>query len=494
MGSASISCHSAILLLCIIAMVYLGTPSAIADGQVMLLHPGDLVYKGAFRLPASDDGWTYGCGGLTYYPGGDPGGEGDGYPGSLFGIGNDQRCEITEISIPEPRISAGKRVDDLNTATTLQPFSPVLNVIFTPADDGLPQRADVAYLAAQDGQTSGKLYLTWGEHYQYEQVPSHAWSELDLSHALVQGPWYLSDYENFATDDYLFGIPEIWAAQNTPGLLLATGRFRDGSLGGSGPSLIAFGPWNDGNPPAKNARLTHVKPLLLYGKGYEQEGQDRVMRGYTNADEWTGGAWVTSGNRSAVIFAGTKGRGKFWYGFSNGVVWPDNPPYPEYPPAPHNDRGWWAESFDGAIIFFSPDDLAKVAGGAMAPYAPQPYAELKVDSYLYHVNSPLQKMHVGAVAFDRDRGILYLSEPFADGDQPIIHVFETSGTPPGSTSGMTPVQAPVNPASAPVSGSAPGDGPEEQPGPSEAIRAPGFSAGIAIIAMIAYLVRQRMQQ
>lgn len=426
------------------------TGPATAAGQDTLLQPDDFVYKGAFRLPADNDGWTYGGGGLAYYPQGDTGGGADGYPGSLFGIGNDQRSQVTEVSIPEPVISAAKRLDDLNTAKTIQPFSPVFEGIFTPADDGLPQRADIAYLPAQAGQRSGMLYLTWGEHYQYEQVPSHAMCGLDLADPQVKGPWYLADFENFATNDYLFAIPESWEAQNAPGLLLATGRFRDGSLGGSGPSLFAFSPVDKGSPPAKNSRLTSVKALLLYGKGYEPEGKDRVMRGYTSADEWTGGEWMTAGSRSSVIFAGTKGRGNFWYGFSNGVVWPDNPPYPDYPPPPHNDRGWWAESFEGVIVFFDPDDLAKVAAGTLAPYEPQPYAELKLDPHLWHIASPVQKMHLGDIAFDPGRGFLYVAEPFADGDRPIIHVFSIRDSNIGTVSSSPSIKATATRVSAPA--------------------------------------------
>lgn len=394
MSTVLSSARSAPLILFFLTISVIGS-HAIAAGQGTLLGPGDLVYKGAFRLPAEGDSWAYGGGGLTYYPSGDLGGNADGYPGSLYGIGNDQRSEVTEISIPAPKISSGKNPDDLNMATTLRPFTPIFSELFRPADDGLPQRADISYLPPQAGQNDGHLYMTWGEHYQYEQVPSHAMSGLNLNDPQVAGPWYLADYENFATNDYLFGIPEDWAARNTPGLLLATGRFRDGSLGGSGPALFAFGPWNDGDPPAPRFRLTHVVPLLLYDKGYEQESPGKVMAGYTNADEWTGGEWLTAGEKSAVVFAGTKGRGNFWYGFSNGVVWPDNPPYPEYPAAPHNDRGWWAESFEGVLLFYNPDDLAKVAAGTMAPSEPQPYAELKIDPYLWHISAPeIGRAHV----------------------------------------------------------------------------------------------------
>ncbi|OPY37415.1 MAG: hypothetical protein A4E35_01331 [Methanoregula sp. PtaU1.Bin051] len=221
------------------------------------------------------------------------------------------------------------------------------------------------------------------------------------------------------------------------------------------------------------------------------------MTGYNNADDWSGGEWVTAGDRSAVIFAGTKGRGNFWYGFSNGVVWPDNPPYPEIPPPPHDDRGWWADSFEGVIIFYDPGDLAKVAAGSMAPWEPQPYAEMKVDRYLWHITGPVQKMHVGDVAFDDERGFLYIAEPFADGDQPIIHVFSVRAT--ASATGVRTGQVSDQATPAP-SGSQKGgqtetatvaEIPADQKGVLETTRAPGYGAGLACIGIAAHILRRR---
>jgi hypothetical protein len=60
----------------------------------------------------------------------------------------------------------------------------------------------------------------------------------------------------------------------------------------------------------------------------------------------------------------------------------------------------------------------------MEPYDPQPYATLQIDEYLYHVDSAQQWHHVGAVGFDRERGLLYVLEPLADGDKSLIHVWE----------------------------------------------------------------------
>jgi hypothetical protein len=127
-----------------------------------------------------------------------------------------------------------------------------------------------------------------------------------------------------------------------------------------------------------------------------------------------------------VVFVGTKGLGDCWYGFANGVVWPDEPPYPPIPDPPYDERGWWSTGFEGQIIFYDPAELAAVARGELEPYEPQPYAALQFDEYLYHIGSTQHKHHVGAASFDRERGLLYVFEPLADGDKSLIHVWEVA--------------------------------------------------------------------
>ena len=104
------------------------------------------------------------------------------------------------------------------------------------------------------------------------------------------------------------------------------------------PTLVAFGPWNEGNPPKPNAQLKGV--VLLKYSDITAEQQHK-MKDYQHSDDWSGAAWLKSGNRSAVVFVGTKGQGKCWYGFANGVVWPEGGPYPPVPPYPNDQRGWW---------------------------------------------------------------------------------------------------------------------------------------------------------
>lgn len=396
-------------------------PAAAQSQTTTLLQPDNFEYLGAFRLPADPEGmgWEYGGGAMTYYPEGDALGPDDGFVGSLLATGHDWYTYVGEISIPTPVISADKNVEDLPVATTLQEFQDIRGGLFDFLDFEIP-RVGLEYLPAQGDQETGKLYFAWGQHYQEDgQVVSHGWAELDLANPQTAGAWYLGDYSNYSTNDYIFAIPSEWAAINTPEMSLATGRHRDGGWSGQGPSLFAYGVPSD--PPPAETQLEAV-PLLLYGSTLDG-GSPNTMTDYHYSDEWMGGAWLTAGEKSAVIFVGTKGVGEYWYGFANGVVWPDEPPFPEIPPYPNDDRGWWSTSFEGQFIFYNPDDFAAVANGEMETYEPQPYAILNVDEVLFNIQSEQQKFHLGAAAFDRERGYLYVFELFADEDRPIVHVW-----------------------------------------------------------------------
>lgn len=385
-----------------------------------LIQPSDLTYLGAFRLPGDapeEIGWKWSGEALAYYPDGDPGGPDDGFPGSLFGTGHNWNQYVSEISIPVPVVSPGKNLEELNTAITLQPFRDIRGGLI---DWPLEQpRVGLEYLPPQGEQDSGKLYFCWAQHLDEGAAnPSHGWTELDLSNPRPAGLWCIGEYWNYVTTDYMFAIPQEWADAYTPGMQLATGRYRDGGQGSLGPSLFAIGPWNEGDPPAPGATLPAVL-LLLYGNVYEEDSP--AMDGYAHSDHWSDGAWLTAGDESAVVFVGTKGLGETWYGCPDGTVWPEEPPYP--PECP--DRGWWSERFAAQIIFYDPADLAAVAQGAMASGEPQPYAVLEIEDVLYNDDFVLLN-HLGAAAFDRERGLLYVLEPLADEDRSIVHVWQVA--------------------------------------------------------------------
>ena len=148
------------------------------------------------------------------------------------------------------------------------------------------------------------------------------------------------------------------------------------------------------------------------------------MNNYHHSDEWIGGAWIKADDKKGVIFAGTKGTGDCWYGFANGVVWPDEPPYPEVPAPPNDDRGWWSSGFTGQLLFYNPKKLKKVAAGELKAWAPQPYATMDIDEFMYNVTSNQQKRHVSSVAFNQKKDRLFIMEYLADDDKPIVHVWK----------------------------------------------------------------------
>jgi hypothetical protein len=400
-------------------------PSAGAGADATArLAPDALVYRGAFRLPgpSGESNWGWAGDGMAYRPDGDPDGPDDGYPGSLFGFGHDHQHHVSEITIPAPVVSQAKNVAELPTAKTLQPFADVRGGHFT--DYEIP-RADLAYLPPQGEQTRPKLYFCFGQHmHETFKGPSHCWCEVDLAGPKTAGPWRIAGLEEYVTADYLFPLPPAWADAHTGGRRLATGRFRDGGQGSMGPALFAIAPWQHGNPPPEGTEVKAVT-LLRYSSVYDPPDARHTVRDYHHSDEWAGAAWLTNGSRAAVVFTGTKGQGKCWYGFANGVVWPEEGPWPEVPPHPYDQRGWWSERFVRQMLMYDPADLAKVAAGTMKPHEPQPYAVVDLDPFLFSIKGKQDLYKVAACAADQQRGRLYVFERNAEeDDRALVHVWE----------------------------------------------------------------------
>lgn len=454
-----------------------------------LLGPGHLTYRGAFRLPDlgqnAPRNYAWGGKALAYFPDGDPAGT-DAFPGSLFVAGNDaeepwsqtRASFVGEVSIPAPVIS--KTMTDLPVATAL-------GDLFDLRANG-PYRSDIffelpklglLYLPPQGAQAAGTLYQTWGQHIEDENAPSSCGASPDpscvppiaartlgaggaLAAGTTQGPWWVANASLYSINDYLFEIPQPFADAHLAGRRIAAGRFRDGGQGGLGPVIYAIGPWLEGNPPAPGATLGSTA-LLRYG----DVGDDsRRLTGYHHADEWAGGAWLTAGSRSAVIFAGAKAVGpQCWYGWQRcpcGVipcVEPEDIGGPGCFEADGSrcrlqaanycscsaqscssdcfgERGWWTQHWEAQIIFYDPAELARVAAGELEPHQPQPYACLSIADRLLlslppgvetsYGSGPQRRYQLGGVAYDRQRNLLYVTEQLADPDteMPVVHVFQ----------------------------------------------------------------------
>lgn len=431
-----------------------------AQSTGALIDPHDLEYLGAFRLPEGRERpftFEYGGSAMTFRPDGDSSGEQDGFPGSLFITGHDRMAygelldgsQVAEVSIPAPRRS--KDLSALNRAIFLQDFQDVARGFFANLDE-IP-RIGMQFLDTPE--TGPKIHLAWGQHLQEADEPSHAWFDPDLSEARLQGEWHIGNQPVYAVNGYLFEIPDEWAEQ-LGGRRLATGRFRDGGWAGMGPALFAYRPWQvDGSPPAPGTRLEEIV-LLRYASSRDTDHIESCLQGYQHPDEWEGGAWLMHGERSAVLFAGTKSVGeKYWYGYANplGTHLPcvdeamvglftvcrlaDGAPCPEqdlHECAGHNDyRGWWSTRFQAQLIFYNPNDLVNFSLTEAQGEYPQPYAVLDIDEVLLFNPDDVEldligrgdqrRFRIGEAAFDRTHGLLYILELFADGAQPVVHVW-----------------------------------------------------------------------
>jgi hypothetical protein len=278
----------------------------------------------------------------------------------------------------------------------------------------------------------------------------------------MQGTWFIGNQSLYSVNGYLFEIPTSWADEHIGGRMLGTGRYRDGGWSGMGPALFAYRPWIDAaGTPASPGTYLDETTLLLYESSQNTASFERCLDGYQHADEWEGGAWITtSSGKSAVLFAGTKSNGtKHWYGYVN-------PAGPQHPCVDHHVtdfvtcrladgsscppedfagccddaqgtcisyRGWWSTRFDAELILYDPADLAQVAAGEINSWESQPYTVVDVDEVLFlnpagiepaMLGTGVQRRNrIGAVAYDANNDLLYVLELFADEAKPVVHVW-----------------------------------------------------------------------
>jgi len=252
----------------------------------------------------------------------------------------------------------------------------------------------------------------------YDQ-DSLGWSSLDMSGA--QGVWHIgarpsSDdlFHNSKTSNYLFQAPPSFASANLAGKWLIAGKHREaGAFGGSqGPTLYALAPWEDGNPPTSGQNLDALA-LLYYPEIYAcvDDPAECHFPDYRPADDWGGGAWVQSAGASAILIFGRKGLGGSCYGTPEECG--GDPCRPS--------KGYHAYPYRPQILFYDPEELKAVLAGTKEPWEVLPY----------EIYSPADKMiggacaALGAAAYDRERGLLYVAEREAGPDgETVIHVWQ----------------------------------------------------------------------
>jgi hypothetical protein len=446
----------------------LGSSLSHIDVMADRLYPSDLTYLGAFLVPQTD---AYagmaaidGPSSLSYRPDGDPTGNGDGFPGSLFLSNHDF---VAEIKIPAPVKSTN--FSSLNTAQQIQATSGI--AVNSGANDRF---GAVAYMPAKGAQTSAKLYWSSFEYYNVagRDYPCIGWSEINLAAANSKGSWHVgppasdwnSPYHGMKCGDYLIPIDQAWADQYTGGKSLLVGRYREaGAAGGSmGPVLTAIAPWKDGNPPANGSNLSAL-PLMSFNSISSSSGTNwmefRLLNDpdytyYSAGDHWHGGAWVARGNKKAIILVGRHATysgaplcpaGQAGGGCGGGVG-TNTPPYCygdggmdcPWGIAVTNSHGYHTGPYRPRFIFIDPDDLALVAQGSRTPTSIDAYYSFDPSVSWPWADSDNYNDVAGA-AYDSVNGYFYVAQANAyrpgggsNTPWPVIHVYKVNDSGAGS--------------------------------------------------------------
>jgi len=257
-------------------------------------------------------------------------------------------------------------------------------------------------------QTSGKLYWCFFNYYNVsnKNLAGHGWSDLTLSDPKAQGTWHVGPFKdpNFGSkrlNNYMFEIPEKWAKTYVGGKRLACGDGDGCGSGGvsHGPSICAYGPWQDGDPPRDNAELSATILLMYPPSG------NHMRPAWTNGDAHRGAAWLTAGEKSAVVISLRKALGRGFYGISRKG-------------GESGGKGYHFTPYEARLYFYDPAELAEVAQGKRKHYEVVPYAAYRPGESLWPTlggNSP------GALACDSKRRLLYLGQ--GRGEKPLLHVF-----------------------------------------------------------------------
>lgn len=402
-------------------------PAATATAADKLLELSDLEYLGAFRVPQGDfgspqySGFNYGGTALAYNP----------YHNSLFLTGHAWYQLVAEISIPQPVISTV--IDDLNTATVLQPF----------ADPTEGNRTRIGVGGAEVNTSGVPLggFLVWdgkliGTAYGYYD----AGSVVRLSHFIsgqelsvtgdFQGMFQVGEPPETPNpafiDGYMARIPPNWQSIFGGPALTGNCCLSIISRTSLGPAASVFNPDRLGvDDPVAAA------PVLGYPIDHPTLGSygDSDPNALYNGSMAIHGMVFPEGSRS-VLFFGRRGLGTFCYG--EGVSDPAlhnthcDPAYPDvlccYDPV-NQSKGGHAYPYTYLVLAYDAQDLLAVKNGVNEMWEVLPYGVWELTIPFANDNPDI----LGA-AYDPASQKIYISEDGGDtpgccGHLPLIHVF-----------------------------------------------------------------------
>jgi hypothetical protein len=133
-------------------------------------------------------------------------------------------------------------------------------------------------------------------------------------------------------------------------------------------------------------------------------------------DEWTGGAFVHHGERSAIMLLGYKGLGNNCY---------DEPPTTCSDPC-SDAHGYHCYPYVRQVLFYDVDDLGQSALGERDPWSVLPYTVWQPDSFFLQSHTC---WNTGGMTFDAAGGRLFMIERGLGGETNaiVVHVWRLQG-------------------------------------------------------------------
>jgi len=393
----------------LVAVASASTPAARAVDPTTLprLGPSDLSYVGAFLLPqAKGDRRTFAYGGtaLAY----DPGANG------LFVAGHDWYQRSAEVSIP--RAVASSDLADLKRASYLQNFADATNGLIDQAGGN----AKVGGQLVDGGRLYGTVYVYYDAA--GTQVASH-WSRpsTSLSSGAAAGLFRVGKVGAGFVSGYLAAVPPEWRSLLGGPVLTGNCCIPIISRTSFGPAAFAF------DPAALGATATTpAAPLVEYPQTHPNLGAwdanwDPAHGVLFNGTTSIRGVVFPAGTRS-VLFFGTQGTGKFCYGEGTDDPTLDGQPTPDgsiwcYDPD-DSYKGTHGYPYAAEVWAYDANDLLAVRNHVRKPWGVRPYA-------VWQLSLPFDSPVIGGAAYDPASRSLYVSQQYANGPEPVIHVFRT---------------------------------------------------------------------
>lgn len=463
------------------------TGLGIGAGSSTLFTGSDLQYLGAFQFKRSapsggGDSLTLSFGGtrgLTFRPtqASDPS-PSDGFPGTLFmnmydaehpDTGDNGSGKVCEQSIPVPVVSQdigslNNRSGVLNITTAVQNGANITGGLYNSNNWSIRRWGGLLYLEGKGNWTSPKLLWSFYDGYNVDNQDriTHGWSEIDFTDPSAgsstidaQYRWHpgaIDDgnrnhpYHYLKSSGFMFEIPQSIANTHFDGKSVAAcvASREAGTQGSSsGPSIIAYAPWLDagvarpGDTAPPDSSQLDALALLYY---IRDEGAvvncaglpSESITGYNLSDSWTGGAWMEHGNKTAVLFAGSRCLYVSHYydgcdGCPPGFCWneahtactstaccdgcdEDAGACGESKGYACGNEGDSSPAYKIYFALYDPQNFYDVAAGSLQPNEPQPYEFIDLSAYMW----PGCQVGTYGVAYDRDNGYIYLSQSGVD--------------------------------------------------------------------------------